>query len=692
MYRTKIMQNIYTTSVFKLLYKREDLPADGGLKIEVSAPMMKPDDELLLTGSCEALGCWNLDVARRMSYVGSALWSVSVDIAEVFEYKFVIKRHGETIWEGGENRVIGEEQLNSGYVQGLEFRSDERVRFAGVAIPLFSLRTEQSQGIGDFVDLRKMADWASEVGLRVIQILPINDTTQRRDRHDAFPYNAITSFGLHPLYLSVNELGAAYKEDGPFTDIDYDQVSDFKWSFFEECFARRGEQDMDSDSYREFFSDNEHWLKPYALFCALRDRYGTTDTSLWQQSYSDELFDSCTDVGIHLWLQYHLDRQLRDSVAYCHSKGVLLKGDIPIGVSPCSVETWSMPHLFNMDVAAGAPPDDFSHSGQNWGFPTYNWERMAEDGYLWWRQRLEKMADYFDMYRIDHILGFFRIWEIPKGAPSALVGYFSPSLPYSLSELKRFGLPLKRGYITDDEETLFVEYGGGYCPRINGYKTALYGNLSAAEKQSFDKLYEEFYFRRHNSFWEQKAMDKLPALLAATSMLCCGEDLGMIPSCVEDVMGRLKILTQEIQRMPKRAGEVFGQTNQYPYLSVATTSTHDMSTIRGWWREDTELTERYYHQILWQSGAAPEDASGDICKIIVGNHLNALSIFTILPMQDWLSIDESLRSKDVDGERINVPGLADHFWVYRLHITIDYLLGCDDFNANIRRLIRDSGR
>ena len=162
-------------------------------------------------------------------------------------------------------------------------------------------------------------------------------------------------------------------------------------------------------------------------------------------------------ISIYYFIQFHLHLQLLEATNYARANGVVLKGDIPIGISRNSVEAWTEPHYFNLNGQAGAPPDDFSVNGQNWGFPTYNWEVMEQDDYSWWMKRFRKMSEYFDAYRIDHILGFFRIWEIPMHAVHGLLGQFVPSLPMSREEIESYGLPFREEFDTQRKvETFFA--------------------------------------------------------------------------------------------------------------------------------------------------------------------------------------------------------------------------------------------
>jgi 4-alpha-glucanotransferase len=257
------------------------------------------------------------------------------------------------------------------------------------------------------------------------------------------------------MYLRLSELGKLkdkkrqkYFDDlgqklNLLKEIDYEKVNAAKIEFFKEIFAQEGAKVIASADFKAFFKRNEHWLKAYAAFCVLRDQYGTPDFAEWGEyaTYNKVAVEKfaakhADDINYVYYLQYNLDKQMRHVRDYAHTKGVAIKGDIPIGISRTSVDAWTDTRLFYMDCQAGAPPDDFSVLGQNWGFPTYNWEEMNKDGFAWWKARFRKMSEYFDAYRIDHVLGFFRIWQIPMSAVHGLLGYFNPALPYSADELR----------------------------------------------------------------------------------------------------------------------------------------------------------------------------------------------------------------------------------------------------------------
>ncbi|MCQ2058245.1 MAG: 4-alpha-glucanotransferase [Bacteroidaceae bacterium] len=560
-------------------------------------------------------------------------------------------------------------------------------RRTGVAVPVFSLRTKDSFGVGEFNDLRLLADWCVATGQNIIQLLPINDTTFTHTYQDSYPYNAVSSFALHPLYLNLPLMGIvpdaeymAQKECFEALDsIDYEAVMNAKRDYMLRYYNGQGKNQCRTKSFKDFVDRNSGWLNTYASFCEKRD-----------SGYS-----FAAPAQFYRWQQYHLDRQLKDVVEYLHSKGVILKGDLPIGVSADSVDAATFPELFNMDCSAGAPPDIFCTDGQNWGFPTYNWDSMAKDGYKWWKDRLHKMSEYFDAFRIDHLLGFFRIWEIPNTYSSGLLGHFNPALPLSPSEmLKEFGFEFKPKYLTpcsdDVREVLFLEDSkrkGRYHPRINGQDTIWYSKLSDAQKKAFDDLHNDFFYVRHNSFWKKNAMKKLPQLIKSTKMVVCGEDLGMIPSCVPEVMQELGILSLEIQRMPKTPDTEFANPASYPVMSVCTTSTHDMNPLRAWWEEDRENNNpHYFYDYLHWEGNVPYFAEDWLIRGIIEQHMKSPSLYKIFPIQDYLALSPRLRRTIPQEERINIPANPRHYWRYRLHLTIEDLLDDKEFTQQMLSL------
>ena len=769
-------------------------PADCSITFRALCPCLHHKHQQLgICGRGAALGNWDCKQTVLMEEIQANEWTVTLNAASLefpLEYKFVAcnadtKEVEE--WEAHNNRLLCIDGMKKGEIyltpeSEVRFTSSAR-KVAGTAIPVFSLRSEGSFGVGDFGDLKKLIDWAVSTHQQAIQILPINDTTITNTWMDSYPYNSISIYAFHPMYIDLRQLGklkdkealAFYeekrKELNALPQIDYEAVNNTKRAYLKSMYQQTGKKVLASAEFKKFFKENEHWLLPYAAFSYLRDQYGTPNFSQWPEHneyHADEIAAMCIpesdcyeEIAFYYYIQYNLHIQLLDAGNYAREKGIIFKGDIPIGISRNSVEAWIEPYYFNMNGQAGAPPDAFSTNGQNWGFPTYNWDVMEKDDYQWWQKRFRKMAEYFTAYRIDHILGFFRIWEIPSHSVHGLLGQFVPALPMSVDEIQSYGLTFQKDFMTKpfinenilnrifgekadrvketfvqhchddiyemrsefdtqrkvevyfaerkDEESrniceglytlisnvLFVpdrKHPSMYHPRIAVQNDFIFEVLSPEEKEVFNRLYNHYYYQRHNQFWYQEAMKKLPILTQSTSMLVCGEDLGMVPDCVPWVMEQLQILSLEIQRMPKNPQHEFGHVWEYPYRSVCTISTHDMATLRGWGEEDYEQTCRYYNQVLGHWGEVPTAAPGWVCEEIVRNHLECPSLLCILSFQDWLSMDEEIRYPNVDAERINVPANPRHYWRYRMHLTLEELMKSNKFNEKMKEMIDAAGR
>lgn len=210
-------------------------------------------------------------------------------------------------------------------------------------------------------------------------------------------------------------------------------------------------------------------------------------------------------------------------------------------------------------------------------------------------------------------------------------------------------------------------------------------------KCRLDDLYVDYFYRRQEGFWQARGYEKLPVMRRASPMLLCGEDLGMVPDCVPGVMRELGILSLEIQRMPKSSKVDYSDPAHAPYLSVVSPSTHDMPTLRGWWREDPHATADFAWKML---GAAfpPLELSGELAARIIVQHLQSPAMWAVFPLQDLLAIDEDLRHPDPDAERINVPAIMPYYWRYRMHLGLEELAAADAFNAKLRDLLGKSGR
>ena len=625
-----------------------------------------------------------------MSTTDGIIWSCNLSTEKAIEYFYTVT------WQGREKRTewvfcphsFDPKEVSNPSLPVVQrdawMDAPEDFRVAGTLIPVFSLRSRRSFGVGDFGDLRQMVDWVASSGQRLLQILPINDTTSSHTWYDSYPYSCISVFALHPQYVELAALPKLKKEAdrkrfealrlelNALSQIDYERVNNAKLEYLRLLFQQEGKKVLASADFKTFFEEAQTWLVPYAQYCTLRDTYGTGDFSQWpdHRQWDESEREALTVVGTQLgdvafwyFVQFILAQQLSAVHAFARTRGVILKGDIPIGVARHGCDVWQEPRYFNLNGQAGAPPDEFAEDGQNWGFPTYNWDEMLRDGCQWWERRFRNMARYFDAYRIDHVLGFFRIWEIPVPVKSGLLGQFSPALALSRDEIYGYGISHETLKATTcpiikvQSSTPLPGEGTGvgfstnylflrdhknpevFHPRISAQKTEAYAALSDQEKHAFDALYEQYFYHRNNQFWYEEAMQKLPKLVRATRMLCCAEDLGMVPACVQWVMDELGILSLELESMPKEAWVRFGHVERNPRRSVATISSHDTPTLRMWWDEDYDRTQEYYNTILNLEGPAPHPLSGNLARHIIQRHLDCPSMVCVIALQDWLAID-----------------------------------------------------
>lgn len=797
---------LYTAAFTDCINRRERKPllADNmqqPVVLKVYAPQLRNNESLFLTGEGENLGAWRSELAMPMCELAPNEWAVAIDAAKLstrsLEFKFIVKRNDNDpsiIWEEGANRTIDipETTENTIFVYELNrafFLIDNR-KFAGTAVPVFSLRSKGSFGVGDFGDLKLMIDWVKKTSQSILQILPINDTTLTRTWVDSYPYNSVSIFALHPMYCDLRQLPqiadekkaaefeALRQELNALPQIDYERVNKAKEEYMHLLFAQEGKATLASADYKTWLADEELWLVPYAQYCVLRDKHGTPDYTKWpdhnvwdendRKALTNPRTKAYKEVAYYYYVQYVLALQMKGAHQYAQQSNVVLKGDIPIGVNRYGCDAWMEPRYFNLNGQAGAPPDSFSVNGQNWGFPTYNWEEMLADDCAWWIRRFSNMAKYFDAYRIDHVLGFFRIWEIPIHSVHGLLGQFQPALGMTVDEIEQYGLHwneelMTRPFITDwvidrwfgeraayvrktflnntandcyelkpefdtqrKVEAYFTAICNGDVAKISDEDAALRDTLYALisnvlflrdhrepnkfhprissqfdpcfemlwdnDKHAYNTLYNDYFYRRNNHFWYHEAMKKLPRLVNATRMLVCAEDLGMVPDCVPWVMDELKILSLEIQNMPKEVNLRFGNLHHNPYRSVCTISSHDTATMRMWWDEDYEQSQDYYRTVLFRGDDAPHPMPGWLARDIIFRHLASPSMLCILTLQDWLATDEELRLSEAGAERINIPANPRHYWRYRMHINLEDLIASDAFNYSLEGLIKETSR
>ncbi len=786
--------NVFHTEPFKKVLFAENFtpvkpitPKNPTHTFRVEAPLLQKNQTLCLIGQGAALGNWSTEkpllLARKRA---ENFLSIQLDLrGQTFPltYKYGVydvAKKTFVVFESGADRLLQDEirrdkhtLVNDGFVR----LPDDTWRGAGVAVPVFSLRSEHGFGVGEFLDLKPLADWGKQVGLKLIQLLPVNDTSATGTWKDSYPYAAISAFALHPIYLNLDALteaknkkllkplAATRQKLNKLKTLDYEAVMKLKLEFLRKIFPLQKAAAFRTQEYKKFFTENRHWLEPYAAFCFLRDKFGTADFSQWPEHKTFDapkitmLAKGNDDIAFHYFVQFHLHLQLKEATAHAHAAGLVVKGDIAIGVFRHGADTWQAPELYRLEMQAGAPPDPFAAKGQNWGFPTYDWPRMAADGFAWWKRRFAQMGNYFDAFRIDHILGFFRIWSSPAHAVEGILGYFVPAIAVAENEFAAHGIPFDhirftKPFITDGvlreffgneadhvrqkfltatgndqyslqpefatqrqvenhfaklkqtepnlklkiglfdliSNVILLEVEGKFHFRFAMEQTASFKNLAPDTQARLRDLYVDYFFRRQDDFWMREAMQKLPALKRVTNMLICGEDLGLVPTCVPEVMRDLGFLSLEIQRMPKNPGQEFSRPADAPYLSVVTPGTHDMSTIRGWWTEDRAFSQKFFNHELGQVGDAPKEATPEIVQAVVRQHLASPAMWSIFQLQDLLGMDGKLRGKDVDAERINVPAIPNFYWRYRLHLTLEKLQQEKTFNPQVHRLLAENGR
>ena len=781
---------LYTSAFTECVNRREkkesylrDNPT--AIRLKVRAPQMRGFERLVMVGSHPVLGEWDLGRALPCMEQAPNEWVCEVSAEYLadqdIDFKFVAIG-GEALWETEDNRRIHVPRLKTGEIAEYElsqaFFKIWNVKVAGTLIPVFSLRTEGSFGVGDFGDLKRMIDWVADTNQRILQVLPINDTTMNHTWGDSYPYSCISIFALHPQYADfrqlpplknkkkAQEMESLRKQLNQLQRIDYERMIQAKEQYLLLLFRQEGEATLSTQEFRDWFNEEQRWLVPYAQYCYLRDKNKTADFTKWKNhttwneaarpALSAPQSKDYKQVAPYYYTQYVLACQMKSAHEYARSKNIILKGDIPIGVQRLGCDVWQEPHYFNLSGQAGAPPDDFSVNGQNWGFPTYNWDNILKDGCQWWVRRFQNMQKYFDAYRIDHVLGFFRIWEIPTHAVHGLLGQFQPALAMTREEIEAYGLQFREElftspYITQEvlqeifhdkaeyvRDNFVIPYRDGrylmrpeydtqrrveaagleetlrdglytlisnvlflrdhknpnlFHPRIAAQHSFTYKMLlTEEEKQRFNRLYDDFFYRRNDHYWQKQAMRKLPRLVEATRMLVCAEDLGMIPLCVPTVMNDLRILSLEVQSMPKEYGVPFGHPERYPYRSVCTIDSHDMPTLRMWWDEDKARAQNYYSTMLGRRDEAPHPLPYWLARDIMLRNLQSESMLCILSLQDWLAISDELKLADASAERINIPANPHHYWRYRMHISIDDMLSNHRFCDDVAEMIKQSGR
>lgn len=690
-----------------------------------------------ICGGIPQLGNW--EPSKSTSSMSVAVYPSQLP----FEYKFVLvtdssdaSGSGSTmVWESGPNRrfdcdAVRRQPVAAVRVDAGVFHWPAHVRpwrAAGAAVPVFSLRSDTSCGTGEFPDISKFARFCKACGMKIVQILPVNETAT------SYPYSCLSVFALHPMYINLDQvledesmvahsrlaelqeqLARKRKELEALEELEFDSVLEFKLKFLGELHAHR--TGGPSEAETQFVRENAGWLPGYVRFRGLAP-------------------------GFVEFCQYHAHRQLSGASRECEALGVCLKGDLPIGVSRDSCDVWEHPELFHVETCSGAPPDYFSKIGQNWDFPTYNWPEHVATGYAWWRSRFHALARYFHAIRIDHVLGIFRIWTIPRGDVTGMRGRFVPSIPIYKAQLEAAGIWDVERLITPEFEEWEVppqyvsmyfevcksgklrfkpeytqesqvppelyEYMSDvillpamdekqtdvFWPRFDFQNTRCFSKLPWEWQRTLDEMRKQHFFgSAQNELWRDTGMRRLQMLVNASDMLLCAEDLGLIPDCVPEVLSKLDILCLKIQRMPRETWVEFDHPHTYPYLCVCSPSTHDMSTVRGWWEEDRPRTQRFYETVMGCTGPAPLFAEPWVVRRILSGLLHSNAMLAVFPIQDWLGCNGSVRRENPFVEQINFPSNPRHRWSMRLHLTVEAMLHNYEFIEELKSLISESGR
>jgi 4-alpha-glucanotransferase len=502
----------------------------------------------------------------------------------------------------------------------------------GICVPLFSLYSEKSSGIGEFLDLLPLITWCKELGLDVLQLLPLNDIGLGTS-----PYSAISAFALNPLHLSLHALKDIEKVENYETKltkvrywnktlrVKYHIVREIKYSILKSYYEVLFPSVSCSEAYLKFIDEN-HWLKPYSLFRTIKELQFWQDWEKWPEELKHpkapilhKIYDQYkSECDFSMFLQFLCYEQMKEVRDHAQKKGVFLKGDLPILISRDSTDVWSHPELFQLQYSAGAPSDIYSKEGQNWGFPIYDWDNLAKTDYAWWKDRLKIVGTLYHLYRIDHVVGFYRIWAIPTGK-SASEGQF---LPPTEKEQKQLG----------------------------------------------------------------EALMKM--MIHSTSALPIGEDLGLVPTWVKSSLHALGICTTKMMRWERKWEDdgFFINPSKYTPVSMSTLSTHDSDTLILWWRHFPKEAKLFCEYKGWTY--EPFLSKERLKEIIYESH-HSNSLFHINLLFEYLSAFPDLVSGNPSNERINIPGkILDRNWSYRIPVSVETLVtheGLKDLFQDILR-------
>lgn len=572
---------------------------------------------------------------------------------------------------------------------------------AGVSIPLSSIVTQHSLDCGDIYSLQVLSKWTRSCGLSIIQILPLNDSGFGKS-----PYSSISAYAMDPLYISLYllDLDKESKKIERGLKFDLNSTRQKKLAILKKHFLSIFNSHL-TNQIKEF-TKQYPFFRTYSCFKILYEKnYGKLWTE-WQfgSVHSIQIEDQIetenqTEYFFQAWIQMILCKQLRETKSVLEQDGIFLMGDMPILTSINSADVWSKRHLFNRNLSAGAPPDQFSYDGQNWGFPVIEWTMMKKENYSWWRERVQYLEKFFDLYRIDHVLGMYRIWSVPLNAKSARYGYFYPQK--GLSKEDFLSVKLEPDEFVQKEilyEFAFNQYV--FCwdfaslPNFMSLDEDIKNQLItlSAKNSSFDE-----------SIWKENGETILNFLSKESKMLACAEDLGAVPDFIKDSIKQNEIIGLDIIRWTRNYHSEkanFILAEDYRRLSVASLSVHDTSVALAWWNEIDSNTKEQFLELI----GLKEEESKDKVKLLekmMEFALSVNSIFSIHLLHDYLFDPQYNQYKDrklcildnPEEHRINTPGTQEEFnWDYRFPFVLEELLDNEKLCARIKKMIKQNSR
>jgi len=613
-------------------------------------------------------------------------------------------------------------------------------RLFGVSVPVGSLRTTGGWRVGEYPDLVPFAQLCVKLGAGLVQILPVNDTGSQSS-----PYSALSAFALHPLYIRVADLPEAAKAPKALAALEtfaagavpgerfpYGTAMDAKLAALRAVYDA-SQKAIAADKALKAFITERPWVKTYAVFKRLKATYGEQAWPHWPGHRDPGKADiealwnepaAATEQLFHAWTQFRADEQFARAARAVADLGLALLGDIPILMNEDSADVWADHAFFDASSRAGAPPDMYSSSGQNWGFPIYDWDEMAKGGYSFWRARIAEADRYYSAYRIDHVLGFFRIWALGNREETGSLGRYMPGPLVDLDELAALGFSPDRvrwlsephvggseissevaalafDRIGNEELFLFkrtiqgeadisalgLDHGTAeflkerwrdrallpagavlFAPTWPYRESRAWKSLSDGEKH----MLEELFTRRAAEAelgWEKRGRGLLSMLKSASTMMPCAEDLGAVPDCVPRVLEELGIPGLRVPRWMRQwdePGQPFTPLSEYSVLSACTPSVHDTSTLRGWWELEegrNEFAAAYCPSLK----KVPERLDAATGAVVLKALAKAPSLLFVAQLQDLLDLSDRFRSADPGLDRVNVPGIVDGFnWTWRM--------------------------